>query len=85
LPVLESLFADAIPAHRRSTVLGLYYFIGQESSGLTTPLVGSLIDATSPVTAFTALGVVGTALSLVLVFFRRTLVRPRIDAGAVSA
>ena len=82
LPVLESLFADAIPAHRRSTALGLYYFIGQESSGLTTPLVGSLIDATSPITAFTALGVIGTALSLVLVFFRQTLVRPRVGAQA---
>lgn len=77
LPVLESLFADAIPAHRRSTVLGLYYFIGQESSGLTTPIVGKLIDATDPVTAFTALGVIGSVLSLVLVFYRDTLVRPR--------
>ena len=77
LPVLESLFADAIPAHRRSTVLGMYYFIGQESSGLTTPLVGRLIDATDPVTAFTILGVVGTLLSLVLFRYRGTLMRPR--------
>jgi MFS-type transporter involved in bile tolerance (Atg22 family) len=84
LPVLESLFADAIPAHRRSTVLGMYYFIGQESSGLTTPLVGRLIDATDPVTAFTMLGVVGTLLSLVLVRYRGTLMRPRgALAGAV--
>ncbi|MBU6286737.1 MAG: MFS transporter [Chloroflexi bacterium] len=84
LPVLESLFADAIPAHRRSTVLGLYYFIGQESSGLTTPVVGSLIDATDPVTAFTALGIVGTALSLVLLFYRDSLVRPRVATGIVG-
>ena len=84
LPVLESLFADAIPAHRRSTVLGLYYFIGQESSGLTTPVVGSLIDATDPVTAFTALGIVGTALSLVLLFYRGSLVRPRVATGIVG-
>ncbi len=84
LPVLESLFADAIPAHRRSTVLGMYYFIGQESSGLTTPLVGRLIDSTDPVTAFTMLGVVGTLLSLVLVRYRGTLMRPRgALAGAV--
>lgn len=84
LPVLESLFADAIPAHRRSTVLGLYYFIGQESSGLTTPVIGTLIDATDPVTAFTALGIVGTVLSLVLLFYRDALVRPRGVAGVAA-
>jgi len=81
LPVLESLFADAVPAHRRSTVLGLYYFIGQESSGLTTPLVGRLIDVTSPVQAFTVLGVLGTALSLILLFTRQSLLAPRIAAA----
>jgi MFS family permease len=63
LPVLESLFADAVPAARRSTVLGLYYFIGQESSGVTSPVVGRLIDATGPTTAFTVLGVLGVVLS----------------------
>lgn len=77
LPVLESLFADAVPAARRSTVLGLYYFIGQESSGLTTPVVGRMIDATSPVAAFTVLGVLGCVLSLGLVFFRGRLIAPR--------
>jgi MFS transporter, FSR family, fosmidomycin resistance protein len=77
LPVLESLFADAIPAARRATVLGMYYFIGQESSSLTTPIVGSLIDATSPVATFTLLGVIGCVLSLGLFFFRRQLVTPR--------
>jgi MFS family permease len=85
LPVLESLFADAIPAHRRSTVLGLYYFIGQESSGLTTPLVGKLIDATDPVMTFTALGVIGTVLSLVLIAYRGVLVRPPRPTLAVGA
>jgi MFS family permease len=78
LPVLESLFADAIPAHRRSTVLGMYYFIGQESAGVTTPIVGRLIDVTSPVEAFTILGLIGTALSVLLVFNRRSLTAPRV-------
>jgi MFS family permease len=77
LPVLESLFADAIPAARRATVLGMYYFVGQESASLTTPLVGGLIDATSPVTAFTILGVTGCVLSLGLLLFRDRLVVPR--------
>ncbi|MDQ3700191.1 MAG: MFS transporter [Chloroflexota bacterium] len=77
LPVLESLFADAVPAARRSTVLGLYYFIGQESSGVATPVVGRLIDATSPVAAFTVLGVLGCVLSLGLLFFRGQLIAHR--------
>lgn len=81
LPVLESLFADAVPAQRRSTVLGLYYFIGQESSGLTTPLVGRLIDSTGPVTALTCLGVLGVLLSGGLVFNRCRLLAPRPLAG----
>ncbi|HEV2121968.1 MAG TPA: MFS transporter, partial [Chloroflexota bacterium] len=81
LPVLESLFADAVPAHRRATVLGVYYFIGQESSGVTTPLVGRLIDVTSPVQAFTILGIIGTLISLVLVFNRRMLMTPRVASS----
>jgi MFS family permease len=80
LPVLESLFADAVPAARRSTVLGLYYFIGQESSGVTTPLVGRLIDATNPDTAFTALGALGVLLSFGIFFNRRWLTAPRAAA-----
>ncbi|HEX2517801.1 MAG TPA: MFS transporter [Chloroflexota bacterium] len=77
LPVLESLFADAIPAARRATVLGMYYFVGQESASLTMPIVGSLIDATSLVATFTLLGLTGCVLSLGLFFFRRQLVAPR--------
>jgi|GEM_PF-186977 len=73
LPVLESLVADAIPAHRRATVLGLYYFVGQESAGVTTPLVGKLIDATTPAMAFTLLGITGTIISLGLFVGRRRL------------
>ncbi|MGI8422995.1 MAG: MFS transporter [Chloroflexota bacterium] len=81
LPVLESLFADAIPAHRRSTVLGLYYFIGQESSSLTTPAVGRLIDLTDPIQTFTILGILGSALSVLLLFTRQSLLTPRAAAA----
>jgi YNFM family putative membrane transporter len=77
MPVLESLFADAIPAARRATVLGLYYFIGQESSGVTTPIVGRLIDATGPVNAFTILGAIGSVMTVGLFFGRRRLTAPR--------
>ena len=77
MPVLESLFADAVPAARRSTVLGLYYFIGQESAGVTTPVVGRLIDSTGPVTAFTILGALGVILSFGIFANRRWLLASR--------
>ena len=64
-------------AARRATVLGMYYFVGQESASLTMPIVGSLIDATSLVATFTLLGLTGCVLSLGLFFFRRQLVAPR--------
>lgn len=80
MPVLESLFADAVPAHRRATVLGMYYFIGMESSSLTTPLVGWLMDSMGQVPTFTALGVIGTVLSLGLFLWRGQLLAPRLAA-----
>jgi MFS family permease len=44
MPAMESLIADVVPVGRRTTVLGIYFFIGMETAGLTTPLVGRLID-----------------------------------------
>ena len=81
MPVIESLFADTVPAHRRATALGLYYFVGQEVNGVATPAVGQLVDATSPTTAFGILGLVGCALSVVLLVGRRQLITAAL-AGA---
>lgn len=67
MPVLESLVADVVPARRRATVLGLYYFVGQESAALATPLVGQLFDTVGPASAFTLVGALGTAAALLLV------------------
>ena len=44
MPSMESLIADVVPVGRRTTVLGFYYFVGMETSGLTTPVFGRLID-----------------------------------------
>jgi len=44
MPAMESLIADVVPVGRRTTVLGIYFFLGMETAGLTTPLVGRLID-----------------------------------------
>jgi len=44
----------------------------------------ALVYTAGVLTAFTALGIVGTALSLVLLFFRGSLVRPRVATGIVG-
>jgi MFS family permease len=44
MPTSESFLVNNIPPHRRSTILGIYYFAGAETSGVLTPFVGKLID-----------------------------------------
>lgn len=44
MPTMESLIADVVPVGRRTTALGIYFFMGMETAGLTTPVVGYLID-----------------------------------------
>jgi MFS family permease len=46
MPTSESYIFGNIPVHRRSTILGFYFFAGAEAAGLLTPLVGYLIDNT---------------------------------------
>ena len=45
LPLAESLIADHVPVRRRATVLAIYLFVGQETGGLVTPLLGGFVDA----------------------------------------
>lgn len=45
LPLAESLIADNVPVRRRATVLAVYLFVGQETGGLVTPLLGGFVDA----------------------------------------
>jgi MFS family permease len=44
MPTTESFLVSNIPPHRRSTMLGIYFFAGAETSGLLTPFIGRLID-----------------------------------------
>ncbi len=44
MPTSESYIFGNVPAHRRATILGFYFFAGAEISGLLTPVVGYLID-----------------------------------------
>jgi len=72
-PTMESLIADVVPFDRRATVLGIYFFLNQETSGVVTPLVGSLIDAVGAGAAFTWLAGVATAMAGAAVLLRRQI------------
>jgi FSR family fosmidomycin resistance protein-like MFS transporter len=65
MPATESLIADVVPVGRRTTVLGIYFFLGMETAGITTPIVGRLIDLYGLEPVFTALA---TGLCLVAAF-----------------
>jgi MFS family permease len=73
LPAMECLIADVVPSRRRATVLGIYYLLGQETSGIVTPLVGHLIDLRGLDPVFT-----GLALGLCLVSVIALACRKRI-------
>lgn len=58
MTVSESFLVDAVPAARRSTVLGVYFFAGMEGSGIVTPILGNLIDRFGFRVAFSVSGIV---------------------------
>jgi MFS family permease len=73
MPAMESLIADVVPPRRRATVLGTYYLLGQETSGVVTPLIGRLIDLRGLDPVFT-----GLALGLCLVSIIALALKKRI-------
>ena len=73
MPTIESLIADVVPPRRRATVLGVYYLLGQETSGVVTPLVGHLIDLRGLDPVFTGLALGLCLVSLVALAFRKRI------------
>jgi len=73
LPAMESLIADVVPPRRRATVLGIYYLLGQETSGVVTPLVGRLIDLHGLNPVFTGLALVLGLVSVITLAFRKRI------------
>jgi len=53
MPTSESYIVGHAPKHRRSTILGLYFFAGAEMAGLLTPVMGYLIDRFGFYSSFT--------------------------------
>lgn len=70
---IESFIADVIPLNRRATVLGVYYFLGQETAGVATPVVGRVIDNIGASLTFTVLAVLTTLLAGLLFLLRRRI------------
>lgn len=70
---MESLIADVVPLNRRATVLGIYYFLGLETAGVASPLVGKMIDVIGPSPTFMLLAAMATLLALFVLLFRRRI------------
>jgi FSR family fosmidomycin resistance protein-like MFS transporter len=73
MPTMESLIADVVPVGRRTTVLGIYFFLGMETAGISTPIVGRLIDVYGLDPVFT-----GLAAGLCLVAAFALIIRKKI-------
>ncbi|MBI2860988.1 MAG: MFS transporter [Chloroflexi bacterium] len=65
MPVSESYIVSQTPEHRRSTVLGFYFFSNFEGGGVLTPAMGYLIDQFGFSFSFSA---AAAFLAVVLVF-----------------
>src|SRR4030042_6155968 len=77
MPTSESFLVSNVPASRRSTMLGVYFFAGAEMSGVLTPFVGRLIDTRGFETVFNIASVllfaVAAICSILLLRARRSI------------
>jgi predicted MFS family arabinose efflux permease len=71
MPAAESYIIANTPERRRSTILGVYYFVGMEAGGLLAPVMGYLIERFGFHTSFTAAGVAVVAVAVVCSLFLR--------------
>ena len=65
MPVTEAYIVNQTSEHRRSTVLGVYYFVSAEGGGLLTPFMGYLIDLFGFYNGFTIAGASVAAMTLI--------------------
>jgi len=68
-PVSEAYIIGHAPEHRRSTILGVYFFASQEVSGLLTPVVGILIDRVGFSSSFTLASITLAVIAAVCIVF----------------
>ncbi len=70
-PSSETYFVTNIPARRRATVLGIYFFAGMELAGVMTPLAGRLIDSMSFAPVLAGAAVLQVLLAIICWLFLR--------------
>ncbi len=76
MPTSEAYIIGNTPEHRRSTMLGFYFFAGAEVTGLLTPVMGNLIDRFGFYRSFTIASItlsVVTTLCLLFLWRNRAL------------
>ncbi len=71
MPTSESYIISHSPEHRRSTILGIYYFGSRGGPGVVTPILGYLIDKFSFNYAFTMAAAAILAVTLICSIFLR--------------
>ena len=67
----ESFIMQQTPIGSRSSVLGIYYFTGQEGGGILTPILGYMIDRFGFTAAFAMAGCTLFAVTLLCSFWLR--------------
>ncbi len=83
MPVMESAIADVVPPAQRGTVLGVYFFLTQESAAVATPVVGSFIDRLGADPVLTGLAVIGGVSGVLAVFLLRAQPAPSAAPGGI--
>jgi MFS family permease len=73
MPVIEGLILDRAPMERRATMLGAYYFLGQEFGGLAAPAIGAVAVIVGIGQAFAGIGLGLAALSGTILMLQRKL------------
>jgi len=71
MPSSESYIISQTPEHRRSTVLGIYYFASMEAGGILSPVLGGCIDRFGFHPTFTGAGIAIVVVTLVCAILLR--------------
>jgi hypothetical protein len=71
MPSMLSLIADVVPVGRRTTVLGIYFLIGEEIAGIATPIIGHLIDIYGLCLTFAGVALGLCMISIIALIFRK--------------
>ena len=69
----EVLVMDTAPAERRGAVLGAYYLAAQPIGGIATPIFGAIAGLTGIATAYSGVGLLLVAMSIIAVLTGRGL------------